>query len=328
MLHRPRRLRHSSALRQLVAETQLHPTDFIAPLFAVEGKQEKQAIPSMPGYYRFSLDLLAGEVKTLYQLGCRAVLLFVKVDPTLKDNAGTEAWNKQGLMQRAIRTIKEAAPEMHLMTDVALDPYSIYGHDGIVQDGVVANDATLEALCQMGLSHAEAGADMLAPSDMMDGRVAALRHALDGAGFSHRGIMSYTAKYASCFYGPFRDALASAPVAQKDIPTDKKSYQMDMANQREARRETALDEAEGADLLMVKPAGAYLDIIAQTRRQSALPVAAYQVSGEYAMIKAAADKGWLDEEPARWESLLAIRRAGADLIATYFVYDILRELQA
>ncbi|MDR9443215.1 MAG: porphobilinogen synthase [Schleiferiaceae bacterium] len=328
MLHRPRRLRHRPALRQLVAETQLHPADFIAPLFAVEGKQEMQAIPSMPGYYRYSLDLLAGEVKDLYQKGCRAVLLFVKVAPTLKDNAGTEAWNKQGLMQRAIHSIKEAAPEMHLMTDVALDPYSIYGHDGIVQNGQVDNDATLEALGQMGLSHAEAGADMLAPSDMMDGRVASLRHALDAHHFTHTGIMSYTSKYASCFYGPFRDALASAPVAQKNVPTDKKTYQMDPANSREARRETALDEAEGADMLMVKPAGAYLDIIAQTRAQTQLPVAAYQVSGEYAMIKAAAEKGWLEEEAALQESLLAIRRAGADLIATYFVHDILRLLQA
>lgn len=327
MLHRPRRLRQNSSIRALTTETHLQPHNFMAPLFAVEGKNIKSEIPSMPGYFRHSLDELKDEVKELWQLGCRAALLFVKVPENLKDNEGREALNPNGLMQRAIQVIKDTAPDMLLMTDVALDPYSIYGHDGIVKNGRIVNDASLTALQQMAVAHAQAGADFVAPSDMMDGRVQALREHLDAEGYTETGIMAYTAKYASCFYGPFREALDSAPTDAQDIPRHKKTYQMNPANKREAAREVALDEAEGADILMVKPAMAYLDIIHQTRQQSHLPVSAYHVSGEYAMLKAAAQKGWLDEEAAMIESLTAIKRAGADIIATYFVKDMLRYLQ-
>lgn len=327
MLHRPRRLRQNESIRALTTETKLHSEDFMAPLFAVEGKNIKSEISSMPGYFRFSLDMLRVEVQELWKLGCRAALLFVKVPENRKDNEGREALNPQGLMQRAIEMIKETTPDMLLMTDVALDPYSIYGHDGIVKNGRILNDPSVAALQQMAVAHAKAGADFVAPSDMMDGRVEALRRHLDEEGFTDTGIMAYTAKYASCFYGPFREALDSAPTNAQDIPRHKKTYQMNPANSREAAREVALDEAEGADILMVKPAMAYLDIIKQTRLQSHLPVSAYHVSGEYAMLKAAAEKGWLDEEAAMLESLTAIKRAGADIIATYFVKDILRYLQ-
>ncbi len=324
MLHRPRRLRQSSALRDMVAETRLHSSDFIAPLFLMEGQNKKEEIASMPGYYRYSLDLLKAEVQEFWDMGCLSALLFVKVEDDLKDNEGTEALNLDGLMQRGIRMIKEAVPEMCLMTDVALDPYSEFGHDGIVENGEVINDASVGFLCEMAISHAQAGADFVAPSDMMDGRIEAMRIALDVAGFTGIGIMAYSAKYASCFYGPFRDALDSAPVDIVDIPKDKKTYQMNPANAIEGVKEAKMDIAEGADMVMIKPALSYLDVIRQIKDVSEVPVTAYHVSGEYAMIKAAAEKGWLNEEEAMLEVLTSIKRAGADLIATYFVKDIIR----
>jgi len=310
---RNRILRKNSAIRSLVAECTLTPSDFIAPLFIDEGKDIAYEIPSMPNYYRYSIDLTVKEVKELWSLGIKSVLLFVKAKDETKDNTGKEAWNPDGLMQRSIKAIKDAVPEMIVMTDVALDPYSIYGHDGIVKDGEIVNDETVEALVQMSLSHAEAGADFVAPSDMMDGRIAAIREVLEQHDFTKVGIMSYSAKYASCFYGPFRDALDSAPGFG-----DKKTYQMDYANRREAIKETQMDVAEGADIVMIKPAMAYLDIIREIRNAVDIPVSAYHVSGEYAMIKAAAKMGWLNEDKAVVESLTSIKRAGADLIATYF----------
>lgn len=327
MRHRPRRLRQSAAIREMVAETRLHPSNFIAPLFCREGENKKEEIASMPGYYRYSLDLLLTEVKELWEMGCRSALLFVKVEDELKDNEGEEALNPDGLMQRAIREIKEAVPEICLMTDVAMDPYSEFGHDGIVHQGKIDNDETLGVLAEMAVSHAQAGADFVAPSDMMDGRIETIRIALDTAGFTDTGIMAYSAKYASCFYGPFRDALDSAPVEAQDIPRDKKTYQMDPSNAIEGVKEAQLDIGQGADIVMVKPAMAYLDIINRIKEVSPVPVSAYHVSGEYAMIKAAAEKGWLNEEEAMLESLTAIKRAGADLIATYFVKEIIRLLQ-
>lgn len=313
---RNRILRTTGAIRAMVAETTLGPADFIAPLFVDEGEEVAHEIPSMPGYYRYSLDWTVREVKELYALGIRSVLLFVKATDEVKDNTGKEAWNRDGLMQRTIRAIREAVPDMYVMTDVALDPYSEYGHDGIVKDGEIVNDETVEALVKMSLSHAEAGAHMVAPSDMMDGRIGAIRKALEENNFTKTGIMSYSAKYASCFYGPFRDALDSAPGFG-----DKKTYQMDYANRREAIRETLLDVEEGADIVMVKPAMAYLDIIREVKDRVTVPVSAYHVSGEYAMIKAAAEKGWIDENKAIIESLTSIKRAGADLIATYFAKE-------
>jgi len=313
MIKRPRLLRQSPAIRAMVAETILHPADFIVPLFVTEGQGLKEEISSMPGYYRLSLDLLKKEIKELWGLGIRSVLLFIKCEDELKDNSGTEALNEDGLMQRAVKTIKEAQPEMLVMTDVALDPYSSYGHDGIVEGTEIVNDPTVELLAMMSVSHARAGADFVAPSDMMDGRILAIREALEQNGFNKTGIMSYSAKYASCFYGPFRDALDSAPGFG-----DKKTYQMDPANRREALKETLLDVEEGADIVMVKPALAYLDIIREVKNSVHVPVSAYQVSGEYAMIKAAARMGWLNEEKAILETLTAIKRAGADLIASYF----------
>ena len=300
----------------MVAETAITPHDFIAPLFVIEGKSVKEAIASMPGYYRFSLDLLKEEIKELWGLGIKSVLLFIKCPDALKDNKGTEALNPEGLMQRAIRAVKEAEPGMLVMTDVALDPYSSYGHDGIVEGSEILNDETVAVLAAMSLSHARAGADFVAPSDMMDGRILAIRQSLEENGFTRTGIMSYSAKYASCFYGPFRDALDSAPGFG-----DKKSYQMDYANRREAVNETLQDIQEGADIVMVKPAMAYLDIIREIKNAVTIPVSAYHVSGEYAMIKAAAERGWLNEEKAMLESLTSIKRAGADLIATYFAKD-------
>lgn len=327
MLQRPRRLRVNPAMRAMVQETQLQASNFIAPLFAVEGEGIKSEISSMPGYYRYSLDLLREEVLELESLGVKSLLLFVKVEDDLKDNEGEEALNPAGLMQNAIRMIKETVPNLVLMTDVALDPYSCYGHDGIVEGGEIINDESVGFLADMAISHAQAGADMVAPSDMMDGRIGAIRIALDTAGFENVGIMAYSAKFASCFYGPFRDALDSAPVDVKDIPSDKKSYQMNPANAKEALREVQLDLEEGADIIMIKPAMAYLDIIRQSKDISTVPVSAYHVSGEYAMIKAAAAKGWLNEEEAMVECLTAIKRAGADLIATYFVKDIVKFLK-
>ncbi|PZP48469.1 MAG: porphobilinogen synthase [Pseudopedobacter saltans] len=318
---RNRTLRRTNSIRQIVRETTLTPADFMAPVFVVERKDEKYEIPSMSGYYRYSLDLLVKEVKELYSLGIRAINPYVKCDDSLKDNIGTESWNPNGLMQRAIKEIKNAVPEMIIMSDVALDPYSIYGHDGIIKNGHIDNDLTVDALTKMSLSHAEAGVDYVAPSDMMDGRVSAFREAFEENGYNNVGIMSYAAKYASCFYGPFRDALDSAPVDNQDIPKDKKTYQMDPANRREALKETLDDIEEGADMVMVKPAMAYLDILREVRDNVLVPVCAYQVSGEYAMIKAAAQNGWLDSEASMMESLMCIKRAGADLISTYFAKE-------
>lgn len=326
MFYRPRRLRQSPAIREMVTETRLHPSNFIAPLFCIEGENKKEEINSMPGYFRYSLDLLVNEVKELWEMGCKSALLFVKVEDHLKDNEGAEALNPQGLMQRSIRAIKEACPDICLMTDVALDPYSIYGHDGIIANGEIVNDPTVAFLGEMAISHAEAGADFVAPSDMMDGRIEAMRVDLDEAGFEKVGIMAYSAKYASCFYGPFRDALDSAPAGSEEIPSDKKSYQMNPANSIEAIKEAQLDVEEGADMIMVKPALAYLDIIQKVKDFSPVPVSAYHVSGEYAMLKAAAKNGWLNEEQAMVEVLTSIKRAGADLIATYFVKDIINLL--
>jgi porphobilinogen synthase len=316
---RYRRLRTNSAMRNMTAETSLTPDNFIVPLFLVEGTNKKEEISSMPGYFRFSLDLLREEIHELKKLELSAVLLFVKVPDNLKDNEGKEALNPQGLMQRAVKLVKEVDPEMTVMTDVALDPYSSYGHDGIVAGQEIVNDPTVEVLAAMSLSHAQAGADLVAPSDMMDGRVKAIRAKLDQNGFTKTGILAYSAKYASCFYGPFRDALDSAPGFG-----DKKTYQMDFRNSTEAIKETLLDIDEGADIVMVKPAGAYLDIIRRVKDSVQVPVAAYQVSGEYAMIKAAAANGWLNEKQGMIESLTAIRRAGADIIVSYFAKDFAR----
>jgi porphobilinogen synthase len=323
-LRRNRRLRTNESIRSLVRETIISPNDFLVPLFIVEGKGIKQEIPSMPNYYRFSLDLLEHEVKELWKLGLKSVLLFIKVPEALKDNKGTEALNPNGLMQRAIKTVKNVCPDMLVMTDVALDPYSSFGHDGIIQDGKIINDDTVDVLAQMSLSHALAGADFVAPSDMMDGRILAIRAALEEDGFTDTGIMSYSAKYASAFYGPFRDALDSAPVAIKNIPKDKKSYQMDYANRFEAIRETEMDIEEGADIVMVKPGLCYLDIVREIKNEVDVPVAVYQVSGEYAMLKAAAEKGWLDHDAVMMEQITAIKRAGADVIASYFAKDIVK----
>ena len=319
---RNRRLRQNAAIRALVQETQLSVNDFLVPLFMVEGQGVKEEILSMPGQYRMSLDQLQQEIKELHALHLKGVLLFAKADQKLKDNAGTEAFNENGLMQRAIKTVKQVCPEMLVFTDVALDPYSIYGHDGIVAAGKVLNDPTVEALCKMSVSHARAGADFVAPSDMMDGRVIQIRQALDAAGYEDVGILSYAAKYASAHYGPFRDALDSAPVAGEEIPRDKKTYQMDPANRKEALKEALMDQEEGADILMVKPGLAYLDIVRDLKNEVMLPIAVYQVSGEYAMIKAAAEKGWVEYEPIVLEQLLSFKRAGADIIATYFAKEV------
>ncbi|MFT7427918.1 MAG: porphobilinogen synthase [Nonlabens sp.] len=318
-LRRNRRLRTSASVRSLVQQTLISPSDFIVPLFIVEGKGIKEEIASMPDYYRYSLDLLKKEVQLLWSMGLKSVLLFVKVPDELKDNKGTEALNKNGLMQRAIKTVKEVAPEMYVMTDVALDPYSSYGHDGIVEDHKIINDATCEVLAQMSVSHAQAGADMVAPSDMMDGRILYIREALEEEGFIDTGIMSYSAKYASAFYGPFRDALDSAPGFG-----DKKTYQMDPANRSEAIKETLMDIDEGADIVMVKPGLCYLDIVRDIKNEVDVPVSVYQVSGEYAMLKAAAERGWLNHDDVMMEQVTAIKRAGADLIASYFAKDIVK----
>ncbi len=319
LLKRNRILRQSPAIRSLVAETTLTASDFIVPLFIIEGEQTQSEISSMPGYYRRSIDNTVKEVRELWSMGLKTVLLFVKSKDELKDNKGTEALNPDGLMQRSIKAIKDAVPEMLIMTDIALDPFSSYGHDGIVENGQIINDATVEVLAAMSVSHATAGADFVAPSDMMDGRIGAIRKALEENNFRNTGIMSYGAKYASCFYGPFRDALDSAPGFG-----DKKTYQMDYANRNEAVKEVLLDVEEGADIVMVKPALAYLDIIREVKNAVHIPVSAYNISGEYAMIKAAAKMGWIDEDKAIMEVLTSIKRAGADLIATYFAKDFIR----
>ncbi|MFP8489179.1 porphobilinogen synthase [Gracilimonas sp. Q87] len=313
---RLRRNRKSSAIRDMVQENRLHPSDFIAPIFIVEGKKQKEEISSMPGYYRYSLDMLGRELEELIEVGIESVLLFVKVPESKKDNKGTEAINDNGLMQKSVQFIKENYPDLYVMTDVAMDPYSSYGHDGIVEDGEIVNDPSVEVLAKMAVSHAKAGADMVAPSDMMDGRIGAMRKAMDDAGFENTGIMAYSAKYASSFYGPFRDALDSAPGFG-----DKKTYQMNPANLDEALREVELDISEGADIVMVKPGMPYLDVVHAVKQNFNIPVSVYNVSGEYAMIKAAAEKGWLNEKEVMMESLLAFKRAGADLIATYFAKE-------
>lgn len=326
-LRRNRRLRTNESIRSLVRETVLTPNDFLVPLFVVEGKGVKEEIPSMPNYFRYSLDLLEKEVKELWAMGLKSVLVFVKVPENLKDNKGTEALNPNGLMQRAVKVIKNAVPEMIVMTDVALDPYSSYGHDGIIGNGQILNDETSSVLAEMALSHAQVGADFVAPSDMMDGRILKMRELLEDEGFYNTGIMSYSAKYASAHYGPFRDALDSAPVDFIDIPKDKKTYQMDYHNRFEAIRETEMDIDEGADIVMVKPGISYLDILREIKDAVDVPVAVYQVSGEYAMIKAAAEKGWLNHDAIMLEQTTAFKRAGADIIASYFAKDIVKLLK-
>jgi len=326
-LQRGRRLRVNESIRSLVRETTLSPSDFMFPMFIAEGENYKVEIPSMPGIFRRSIDLTVEEVKELFDLGIRAVNIYVKVDESLKDNTGKEAWNPNGLMQRAIKAIKAACPEMIVMPDVALDPYSIYGHDGIIENGDIANDATNDALVKMAVSHAQAGADFVAPSDMMDGRVLRLRQGLDAAGFQNVCIMSYSAKYASAFYGPFRDALDSAPreadvdAELVEVPKDKKTYQMDYANRIEAIKEALMDVEEGTDMVMVKPGIAYLDIVREVKNAVNVPVTVFHVSGEYAMIKAAAERGWLDHDKIMMEQLMCIKRAGASLISTYFAKE-------
>ena len=325
-LIRNRRLRQNESIRRLVRETIITPNDFLVPLFVVEGKNVKKEIPSMPNYYRMSLDHLEKEIKALWEMGLCAVLLLVKVPDNLKDNKGTEALNPEGLMQRAIKTVKNACPDMLVMTDVALDPFSALGHDGIVADGQILNDETVEVLAEMSVSHAQAGADFVAPSDMMDGRILTIREALEDEGFQNTGFMSYSAKYASAYYGPFRDALDSAPVDMQNVPKHKKTYQMDPANRFEAIRETQMDIDEGADIVMVKPGLPYLDIVREIRNEVDVPVAVYQVSGEYAMLKAASQNGWLDHDTVMMEQLLSIKRAGANIIASYFAKDVVQVL--
>jgi porphobilinogen synthase len=322
MNRRNRILRQSATVRNMLQETILQPSDFIMPVFIVEGTNVKDEIATMPGYYRYSLDIAVEELKSCYVMGLRCALLFVKVPDELKDNTGKEALNDSGLMQRSVRAIKHTLPDMVVMTDVALDPYSSYGHDGIVENQQIVNDKTVEVLAKMSVSHAMAGADFVAPSDMMDGRIGAIRKALEEAGYHNTGIMSYAAKYASCFYGPFRDALDSAPGFG-----DKKTYQMNPANRLEAIKEVRMDTEEGADIIMVKPAHAYLDIIREVKNEVTLPVSAYHVSGEYSMIKAAVKAGYLNEEQAIMEVLTGIKRAGADLIATYFAKQAVEIIQ-
>lgn len=322
MIRRNRILRKSASIRSMVQETILKPSDFILPVFITEGEKVKDEISSMPGYYRYSIDLAVEELKECWAMGIKCSLIFVKVPDELKDNTGKEALNENGLMQRSVRAIKKALPEMIVMTDVALDPFSSFGHDGIVEGQEIVNDKTVDVLAKMSVSHAKAGADFVAPSDMMDGRIGAIRIALEEAGCHNTGIMSYAAKYASCFYGPFRDALDSAPGFG-----DKKTYQMNPANRLEAIKEVAMDVAEGADIIMVKPAHAYLDIIREVKNSVHLPVSAYHVSGEYSMIKAAAKAGYLNEDQAIIEVLTGIKRAGADLIATYFAKQAVKLLR-
>jgi porphobilinogen synthase len=314
---RPRRLRRNATVRRMVSQTQLTANDLIYPLFMMEGENQKVEVASMPGCYRFTVDLLVKEIQEAFALGIPAFALFPMVDDSLKDNVGTESYNPKGLVPRALRTIKAVVPESVLITDIALDPYSSEGHDGIVRDGVILNDETVAVLVKQAVMQAEAGSDFVAPSDMMDGRIGAIRTGLDDAGFTEVGIIAYTAKYASAYYGPFRDALDSAPKFG-----DKKTYQMDSANSNEALLEAELDVSEGADIIMVKPALAYMDIISLLKQNFNTPIAAYNVSGEYAMIKAAAEKGWIDEKKIVLETLTSMKRAGADLILTYFAKDV------
>ncbi|MFM7365756.1 MAG: porphobilinogen synthase [Cuspidothrix sp.] len=318
MTQRPRRLRRTETLRKMVRETILTVDDLIYPMFVMEGENTKVEIASMPGCYRFSLDLLLEEIAAVSQLGINAIALFPVIPEEQKDDTGTESYNPEGLVQETVKAIKKAVPEIIMITDVALDPFTTHGHDGLVdENGKILNDQTVEVLVKMALSQAEAGADFVAPSDMMDGRIGAIRQALDAEGYINVGILAYSAKYASAYYGPFRDALDSAPKFG-----DKKTYQMDAANAKEALKEIELDIAEGADIIMVKPALAYLDIICQVKTATNLPVAAYNVSGEYAMIKAAAQHGWIDEKKVILETLTSMKRAGADLILTYFAKEV------
>ncbi|MCD9853562.1 porphobilinogen synthase [Epilithonimonas sp. JDS] len=326
MISRNRRLRTNDSIRSLVRETSLTTNDLVLPMFVTEGDNKKEAISSMPDVFRQSLDLTVKTVKENYDLGIKAINLYMKVSENLKDNTGKEAWNPNGLMQTAIKAIKDAVPGIIIMPDVALDPYSIYGHDGIIKNGKIDNDSTVEALVKMGVSLAEAGADILAPSDMMDGRVLAMREGLEENGFTDVGILSYAAKYASAFYGPFRSALDSAPVDNQDIPADKKTYQMDFHNSREAIDEALKDVDEGADIIMIKPGMPYLDIVSKIRELITQPIAVYQVSGEYAMLKAAVQNGWLDNDKVLIESLTSFKRAGADMIFTYAAPEVAKLL--
>jgi len=312
---RPRRLRRSEAMRSLVRETSVRVDDLIYPMFVTEGEKTREPIDPMPGQYRFTVDELVAECQELWDLGIPAVNLFGY--STEKDDMATKSYDPEGLIQRAVRGIKAQVPELCVQTDIALDPYTNHGHDGLVVDDEIINDETVEVLCKMALSHAEAGVDWVAPSDMMDGRVGGIRQALDAKGHTNVGILAYSAKYASCFYGPFRGALESAPKKG-----DKKTYQMDPANGREALVEIALDIEQGADVVMVKPALAYLDVIAAARAAFDVPIAAYNVSGEFGMITAAAERGWVDREKAIMETLTSIKRAGADMILTYFAKEV------
>ena len=318
-LNRNRRLRTSETLRNLIRENTITPNDFLVPLFVIEGKNNKREIQSMPNYFKMSIDLILKEIKILHSLGLKSVLLFAQVEESLKDNYGTEAINNNGLMQRAIRSIKNKFPDILVMSDVALDPYSSYGHDGVVENGLIVNDITNDILGKMSLSHIKAGADFVAPSDMMDGRVKVIRTMLEKEGYHNAGIMSYSAKYASSFYGPFRDALDSKPGFG-----DKKTYQMDIGNREEAINEVRLDIKEGADIVMVKPGISYLDIIRDIKNNFNIPISAYQVSGEYAMIKAASKNGWIDENQTILETSIAFKRAGASFIASYFAKDVIK----
>jgi porphobilinogen synthase len=324
LVHRPRRLRRTATLRRMVRETRLHADDLIMPLFVVEGEGIKEPIDAMPGQFRFSIDRLQEEAAEVAALGIPAVALFPALPDQKKTPTGAAGLEPDGLFPQAIRAVKQATPDLLVISDVALDPYSSDGHDGLVRDGDILNDASVEILAQMAVLHARAGADLIAPSDMMDGRIGAIRTALDGHGFPNTAILSYAAKYASALYGPFRDALDSAPRQREGVPADKKTYQMDPANADEAIREVQLDLDEGADLVMVKPAVAYLDVIHRVKAISDVPVAAYHVSGEYAMLHAASERGWLDLKAAALEVTTAIRRAGADLILTYFAKDLVR----
>ena len=317
-INRNRRLRTSETLRNLIRENTISANDFLVPLFIIEGENKKQEIQSMPNYFKMSIDLILKEIKLLHSLGLKSVLLFAQVEENLKDNYGTEAINKNGLMQRAIKSIKDKFPDILIMSDVALDPYSSYGHDGVVENGLIVNDITNDILSKMSLSHVEAGADFVAPSDMMDGRVKSIRTMLEKEGHHNSGIMSYSAKYASSFYGPFRDALDSKPGFG-----DKKTYQMDVGNREEAINEVRNDIEEGADIVMIKPGISYLDIIRDIKNNFNIPISAYQVSGEYAMIKAASKNGWIDENQTILETSIAFKRAGASFIASYFAKDVI-----
>jgi porphobilinogen synthase len=318
-LNSHRRLRVNETLRALIRETVITPNDFLVPLFVIEGQNKKEEIQSMPNYFKMSIDVILKEIEALYSLELKSVLLFAQVDEKLKDNYGSEAINKDGLMQRAIKSIKDKFPSLLVMSDVALDPYSSNGQDGVVENGLIVNDITNDILSKMSLTHIEAGADFVAPSDMMDGRVKAIRTLLEKEGYHNAGIMSYSAKYASCFYGPFRDALDSKPGFG-----DKKTYQMDIGNRNEAMNEVKLDIQEGADIVMIKPGISYLDIIRDIKNNFNIPISAYQVSGEYAMIKSAAKNGWINEDQAILETSIAFKRAGANFIASYFAKDVVK----